>query len=72
MFADCGVRYAPTLDTSVSDARWLADWKKATVAVARLERKFILEHGYPLWSWFGRGHKSNCRLAGALHISSSG
>lgn len=72
MFPASRVRYAPTLDTNVSDGRWLETWKTAVVETAKLERKFILERGYPLWTWFGPSRKSNCRLERALHVDGSG
>lgn len=72
MFPDQGIAYAPTLDTNISDGKWLDDWKKATIEVAKFEREHILKFGHPLWNWFSRAWKSNCRLKNSVHIHSDG
>lgn len=72
MFPNSGLVYAPTLDTNVSDGKWIDDWKKAVVEVAKLEREHILTRGRPLWSWLMREWKSNCRLKNSLHVHSDG
>lgn len=47
-------------------------WKRVLVEVAKKEKRFIKEHGRPLWSWFeGRG-KGVCSLNGSVCVDTDG
>lgn len=71
-YPDMHVRYSPTLDTTQSLEKYLDDWKTSLQNVAKLEFKFIRQHGHPLWSWFLDGKKSICKLKNTCLVHTNG
>ena len=65
--------YAPTLDTTYKSDDKLRIWTEAVLKVAKLESKFINQHGYPLWEWFRLDtKKANCMLGNSIHVHNDG
>ena len=68
------VRYSPTIDTTCNEddlSKRFDDWKKSLIEIAKLEYKFIIEHNFPLMSWFNNRH-GICERQNAIHIHTDG
>ena len=66
--------YSPTLDQT---SQWNTDeafinWKKSLVSIAKKERRFMVENGRPLWSWFNSPRKMSCNVNNTIHMHCDG